>query len=1009
MKRIGVFLILLFIALFSISMKGFAQENKERPIVIISSYNPDTRITTQNISGFVNTFKQLGGTAPVVIENMNCKSFPEAGRWYGRMRRILDKYRNDKMPLLYIVLGQEAWTSYLSQPDNITGTTPVLCGLASRNAILLPNQSDSVSLKDWEPESVDITHFQQKRQFIGGYLHEYDIEKNINLVLSLYPFTEHVALITDNSYGGVALQALVKKKMLQFPNLDLILLDGRCNSLYTITEQIKKLPRNTVILLGTWRVDVNDGYFVSNATYTMMSANPTIPAITITSTGLDHWAIGGYIPNYHPIGGDLARQAIDIIKNKKTEPLQPQIISNVYTFNAQQLKAFNISKKKLPAVYTLVNDDVNPFVKYKYEMMIAIIIILVIILTITIWFFRRMTKLRNRLLTTQEDNLTILNNIEAAISFVNPDHTIRWKNNAELLFDASDIVNTAMETGSKIDKIQELPKEHFVRILANPIKMEEDSLLGIVLKEEDVTNQKRNEIELSKAKEKAEEADHLKSAFLANMSHEIRNPINAILGLTRLVLADETLPEKQAQRLSMVLEASESLLRIVGDVLDYSKIEAGKLELESRPFSPRRLVASVVDEQRLAAEHKGLTLRHGVDEAVPCRVLGDAQRLRQILVNLVGNALKFTDTGRVEVAVSLDPGTGAAGDEAVRLLFSVSDTGIGLAPEQCTRIFDSFVQVDSGLTKRYAGSGLGLAICRKLTGLMGGEIWVESEPGRGATFRFTARFGAVACREPAEPGRRTANRRETDLPGLSVLVAEDNRINQLFTEDLLASRGHDVTVVGNGAEALDLLGRRHFDLVLMDVQMPVMDGLAATRAIRAHTGGLFDPDIPVLGLSAYAIKGDRERFMAAGMNDYLAKPIRFEDFFRAMRRLVRRRAGDTAKDGAYDPGHSRIELGVSPAAFGRMAALFVEEMPERLAAVQQALAAGDVQAAREAAHGLAGSAGALRAQDVLELAVRLEAALIAGNLDQSAALFPDLTAALGRVVDALRTFVAGEA
>ena len=548
-----------------------------------------------------------------------------------------------------------------------------------------------------------------------------------------------------------------------------------------------------------------------------------------------------------------------------------------------------------------------------------------------------------------------------------------------------------------------------VSLNISPIRDPAGNMVGLSTIARDVTSRKRLRRELVAAKREAVAANEAKSEFLANMSHEIRNPINAILGLTRLVLADETLPEKQAQRLSMVLEASESLLRIVGDVLDYSKIEAGKLELESRPFSPRRLVASVVDEQRLAAEHKGLTLRHGVDEAVPCRVLGDAQRLRQILVNLVGNALKFTDTGRVEVAVSLDPGTGASGDEAVRLLFSVSDTGIGLAPEQCTRIFDSFVQVDSGLTKRYAGSGLGLAICRKLTGLMGGEIWVESEPGRGATFRFTARFGAVACREPAEPGRRTANRRETDLPGLSVLVAEDNRINQLFTEDLLTSRGHDVTVVGNGAEALDLLGRRHFDLVLMDVQMPVMDGLAATRAIRAHAGGLFDPDIPVLGLSAYAIKGDRERFMAAGMNDYLAKPIRFEDFFRAMRRLVRRRTGDTATAGEYDPGRSRIELGVSPAAFGRMAALFVEEMPERLAAVQQALAAGDVQAAREAAHGLAGSAGALRAQDVLELAVRLEAALIAGNLDQSAALFPDLTAALGRVVDALRTFVAGEA
>jgi len=345
----------------------------------------------------------------------------------------------------------------------------------------------------------------------------------------------------------------------------------------------------------------------------------------------------------------------------------------------------------------------------------------------------------------------------------------------------------------------------------------------------------------------------------------------------------------------------------------------------------------------------------------------------------------------------------------LRLRFSVSDTGIGLAPEALSLIFDSFVQADSGLTKRYAGSGLGLAICRKLSRLMGGEVWAESEPGRGSTFHFTALLGQADCPAPAQSRRPPAARAGSDLPPLSILLAEDNRINQLFTEDLLTSRGHTVTVVGNGGAALDRLGRQRFDLVLMDVQMPDMDGLAATRAIREHDGGLFDPDIPVLGLSAYAIKGDRERFMAAGMDDYLAKPIRFEDFFRAIQRILfpRPEAGEDVP--AYDPKASQDELRVSPSVFRHMAALFVADIPVRRARFAAAMAAGDRRLAAETAHGLAGSAGAVGARAVLELAGRLETTLVAGDMDTTRRLWSDLEAELDRVSRVLEAFLAGEA
>jgi len=546
-----------------------------------------------------------------------------------------------------------------------------------------------------------------------------------------------------------------------------------------------------------------------------------------------------------------------------------------------------------------------------------------------------------------------------------------------------------------------------VSLNISPIRAASGSIVGLSTIARDVTSRKRLRRQLVAAKREAVAASQAKSEFLANMSHEIRNPINAILGLTRLVLSDASLPEKQAQRLSMVLESSESLLRIVGDVLDYSKIEAGKLELDNRPFDIRRLVASVVDEQCLAAEHKGLSLRQTVTLDVPGRLTGDAQRLRQILVNLVGNALKFTDRGRVLVMVETDPAGEEVPPGAIRLLFSVCDTGIGIAPEQLERIFGSFVQADSGLTKKYAGSGLGLAICRRLTRLMGGDVWAESEPGRGSTFRFTAVFDPAENRDPAEQGGPAAT--ESALPPLSILLAEDNRINQLFTEDLLTSRGHSVALAGNGAEALDLLARQPFDLVLMDVQMPVMDGLAATKAIREHAAGLFDPDIPVLGLSAYAIKGDRERFMAAGMDDYLTKPIRFEDFFRVIRRLLDTRCSCGTRGATFDPKRCRTELGVSETTFRRMASLFVADTPERLGCLKASLLAGDRKTARETAHVLAGSAGAVRARVALGLAGRLETALADDDMDTAGPLLPPLKEELDKVVRALGGFLAEDA
>lgn len=389
-KRIRLFFSLVICLLFTCQLH--ADENN--PILIISSYNPDTRNTTQNISEFMEEYKRLGGNSPVVIENMNCKSLPEAPLWKVRMKKLLDKYQGESSPKLIVILGQEGWASYLSQNDSIVKNTPILCGMVSRNAVLLPDSSINVS--EWEPESVDINDFKTKEQNLAGFVYDYDIEANIALVRKLYPSTKHIALITDNSYGGISLQALVKKEISQIDGIDFIPLDGRKNDIYNIIEEIKRLPSESAILLGTWRVDVNDGYYVGNATYTMMLANPKVPTFTLTSIGLGHWAIGGNVPRYRTIGKDLAQQAVELL-NGSVKPTT-ETIPNIYTFDAKKLKERGITINELPPHSVIINTEVGLFVQYKFEILLLVAIVLLLFLIMMLYFYLRTSKLKNRLL-----------------------------------------------------------------------------------------------------------------------------------------------------------------------------------------------------------------------------------------------------------------------------------------------------------------------------------------------------------------------------------------------------------------------------------------------------------------------------------------------------------------------------------------------------------------------------------------------------------------------------------
>lgn len=611
---------------------AFAREAKR--ILVITSYNPDTKKMYTTLSDILQELKNKGeNNIRLDIENLNCKGLSEGHEWKYRMADILNEHRLSP-PDLIIPLGQEAWSSFLSQNSDIARHTPVMPALVSTNTLI--SQNDSCNIQTIQPKAVYYDEI-QGFNIVGGIFYKYDIEKNLELTRQLFPNTKRIVLITDFTLGGLAMQTHVTRHMKRHKDIELVLLDGRSNTMFEICDKLKNINgKNTVLWLGTWRIDSSENYSLTSTDDVLRKANPQIPAFSLSATGMGNWAIGGYTPEYTPQGKMLADMAIEYLYGKKTRGSLFHIIPSTYTFDQKMLEAFKKEDAELPQDAVVLNTATHFFSANKSIILstLAVFAFLAIALVLAIYYLLKMKRLRD-----------------------------------------------ALEIQSE---------------------------------------------ELKRAKDIAERANNVKTTFIANMSHELRTPLNAIVGFANLLEEDDYEEEEKKQFCHVIKENSDMLLNLISDILDISKIESGKLPISPEECDVIALSRTSILSVKHASKLEDVEYIEDFPSDESLMIYTDPMRLKQVMINLLSNASKYTKKGFIKLTIRPDYDTDY-------ITFAVTDTGCGIPEDKAEMVFGRFVK----LNQYVQGTGLGLPLCRVLTESMGGKIWLDTSYTNGTRMVFT--------------------------------------------------------------------------------------------------------------------------------------------------------------------------------------------------------------------------------------------------------------------------------
>ncbi|MBR6176731.1 MAG: response regulator [Bacteroidales bacterium] len=771
-KNIGIILLIIVVVYFAQVQKAYCvNSGEDGKILVLTSYAEDQRRINTLVQGILDRLENSNLKFGVAIEKLGYGPLIGVNSWHKTMQNMLEKYDYNELKAV-ILVGQEAWAVYLSlqieRPD-----VPFYGVYISQDGVIIPSHIDDFS--NWQPESINTKIYADTKGRAGAVMNHYDFAKNIDLIKRCYPRVRNIAFLSDNTYGGVSLQAnFIKVMKDKYNEINPILLDGRKNTIDEIKQKIENLPNDAVLLLGSWLVDYSGTYFITKEFDVLFSKRPELPIFTISGLGFNEgYAIGGYVPKYQTdpdfIINDIKRYYTHTDNGRSYK-----YNGNEYICNESLLEKFNINKTVFPEG-TIFNNSYDLKMK-KYQQTITITIIIIVLLTGLLVFI-----------------LNLLQKIK--------------KQNAALI-----------------------------------IKSEE----------------------LTKAKDTAEKSDKLKSAFLANMSHEIRTPLNAIVGFSDMLVNAEG--DQKTEFAKIIANNSELLLKLVDEIVNFSKIESGLLDFKYTKFN-------VSEHFREMKQSLSLNKPEEIDLIceIPyynCEIVYDKERLSQLITNLVTNAFKFTPKGRVVMGFKV---------EKKGIVLYVSDTGIGIARQDQQRIFKRFEKVDPFVQ----GAGLGLAVCKAIAEKSNGSIDVQSEVGSGTMFSVH-----IPC-EVTFSKDKTEENIPDDIPEtmgnlsatLKILYAEDNESNSMLVKHILSD--YQIVHVDNGKKAVEAMRNDWFDLVLMDIKMPEMNGLEAATAIRQ-----FDKATPIIALSAYAYDSDKQKAIAAGCNDFITKPFSKTKLFVAIEKLM---------------------------------------------------------------------------------------------------------------------------
>ncbi len=743
-------------------------------ILFITSYAHDSKNVSEFTDDFIASSLKLSMYIETKIESMGVLSLSNCYEWHHIMKNIISSQNLEHLKGI-LLIGQEAWATYLSL-DTIPDVPFYGCKI-SDTGIGIPSQP--IEISDWEPESISTRMLAEERGSCGGVMFDFDIIGTIQLATRLCPDTKNIAIITDNSYGGLSILSKYRKMMKNcFYQLNSIELDGRKLSVKEMKQKIDSLPANTIILLGSWRVGNRGTFYLDRTILHMLENRSDIPIFSITGMMMRKLAVGGKVPTYKDNYQDYLEDILPKIMDGKPDPLYIKL-GNHYEINIQNLEKFGLNKNLIPKDSWEVNDVDEKLEKYRlYTRMLAIMICALFGIVIVVIYL--MMKVRR--------------------------------------------------------------------------------------KNEELSDQK---IVLEKSEERAKKSDELKSRFLANLSHEVNTPANGLLGFIQIL--EEKIPNFDFEYSREIKESTYKLLDVINKIVEYSKLDTGTLEIDTEEFDINQTITKVLKRLELSCP-KNLEL-NSVCPLDECVIAWDKAKTMRIITILAGNSMKFTHKGTVTIGYF---------PTKKGITLYVADTGIGICKSNQKRIFEKFEKIDE-LTE---GTGIGLAYIKELAEKCGGKARVVSKPDVGSRFiveipcEIKTRIDDYSKYDISEDINDPDTLISSELNNsLKILVAEDSDVNYQILEQIM--KNHNLKRANNGMDAVRMMQSDWYDLVLMDIRMPMMDGLTATQEIRK-----FDHETPIIAITAFAYDTDLRKAKDAGCNDLINKPISRKSIFNAILKLM---------------------------------------------------------------------------------------------------------------------------